>query len=781
MKKIITLILFFVSGSIFAQLDTVKGAWPFPPFNTSLRISATFGEFRNTLSSDHFHNAVDVPQADGNPCYPSLDGIVYYKANDGSNSYIRIASKIGNEWKHLTYLHVIPNPALTVGDSVKSGQTILGTIASGMGHVHLIERELVGSMNSSGVEINNLRQNGGLNPFVDTWAPVIDANSLKFYTNGGNQMLSADGLYGKVDIQVKIEEINGSSSVDRNNGTYICGYRVWNEEKTEIVYEPNDLGVKYRFDYKPLDAYVHNAFAKNVATLSNPVYWLTNGNGANIINSSRVISDNYFDTATLPKGNYQLEIFSEDTRGNKSNEFFQIAIADPKPNPPVVYELLNTGKREAVTIKWKSSDESDVVGYRLYYATQSDLNVWNLVADETQLLQSINEYTINSYSEFINPFESPGYYFSLVAVDMAGQESEKSNVYARSDYLNISDLPNALIVNAFTKKNENDETISHDYVSSYFDGLSNTDSVLISSISNKVFLDNISDVKLPDYDIVIWFTGDNTNHELTVQPKEMSAIAEYLVNGGNLLITGSKIGYDLDERMGAMADTLFYYHYLKAKYVGIGDGTIPPAYGGSNTVFDGIELNFGQVFEEKYPDDIDPNYGGEALLTYNAFRNNGSPRIAAIGYKGKFGTSTSNGNMIYVSFPIESVSSITERKNFFESVLKYFGIITNVESENNAIPLAYELEQNYPNPFNPSTNIKYTIPAMIEAKSGSNQFVTLKIYDVLGREVKTLVNMQQKAGSYKVEFKANNLASGIYFARLTSGEFTKTINMLLIK
>jgi len=275
MFKYIFRLLIILSTPILSQLDNIKGDWPFPPFNSSLRISATFAEFRNTESADHFHNAADIPQPDGNPCYPSIDGVVYYKANAGTNSYVRVVTQIGNTWKHFTYLHIIPNPAIAVGDSVKKGQTILGTIASGMGHVHLIERELVSSVSSSGVEINNLRLDGGLTPFVDNWAPIIDENSLKFYTNGGAEKLLANQLYGKVDIQIKIEEVNGSSSVDRNNGTYIAGYRIWNESKTDIIFEPKDFGVKYRFDFLPNNSYVHNAFVKNVATLSNPVYWLS--------------------------------------------------------------------------------------------------------------------------------------------------------------------------------------------------------------------------------------------------------------------------------------------------------------------------------------------------------------------------------------------------------------------------------------------------------------------------------------------------------------------------
>lgn len=95
----------------------------------------------------------------------------------------------------------------------------------------------------------------------------------------------------------------------------------------------------------------------------------------------------------------------------------------------------------------------------------------------------------------------------------------------------------------------------------------------------------------------------------------------------------------------------------------------------------------------------------------------------------------------------------------------------SVEEEN--IPLEFSLSQNYPNPFNPSTIIKYAIP--------TSGFVSLKIFNILGKEVATLVNQQMNAGNYKVEFDAANLSSGIYFYILQSGSFSKTNKMLLIK
>jgi hypothetical protein len=97
------------------------------------------------------------------------------------------------------------------------------------------------------------------------------------------------------------------------------------------------------------------------------------------------------------------------------------------------------------------------------------------------------------------------------------------------------------------------------------------------------------------------------------------------------------------------------------------------------------------------------------------------------------------------------------------------------------IPTQFKLEQNYPNPFNPSTVIKYSIPRSIRRGEHSVSQTTLKVYDILGKEIATLVDENQKTGNYEVTFDASNLSTGVYFYRLTSGSFTKSMKMLLIK
>ncbi|MCX6165291.1 MAG: T9SS type A sorting domain-containing protein [Ignavibacteriae bacterium] len=112
-------------------------------------------------------------------------------------------------------------------------------------------------------------------------------------------------------------------------------------------------------------------------------------------------------------------------------------------------------------------------------------------------------------------------------------------------------------------------------------------------------------------------------------------------------------------------------------------------------------------------------------------------------------------------------------------VIKSWGITVSynypisVNKISEIIPSTFELKQNYPNPFNPSTNIKYQI--------ANSKWITLKIFDILGREVVTLVNEKQSPGVYEVTFDGSGLSSGMYFYKLVSGDFSETKKMVLIK
>jgi hypothetical protein len=100
-------------------------------------------------------------------------------------------------------------------------------------------------------------------------------------------------------------------------------------------------------------------------------------------------------------------------------------------------------------------------------------------------------------------------------------------------------------------------------------------------------------------------------------------------------------------------------------------------------------------------------------------------------------------------------------------------MITTVNKSKSEIPASFSLSQNYPNPFNPSTTISFSLP--------SRSFVTLKIFDMLGKEVTTIVSGEMSSGNYTKQWDAAIMSSGIYFYRLQAGSFTETKKLILLR
>ncbi len=133
------------------------------------------------------------------------------------------------------------------------------------------------------------------------------------------------------------------------------------------------------------------------------------------------------------------------------------------------------------------------------------------------------------------------------------------------------------------------------------------------------------------------------------------------------------------------------------------------------------------------------------------------------------GTAPANEGNADISIQVTDKHSNTDIQSF---TLHISNTITSV-NDNKSLPESFSLSQNYPNPFNPSTTINYEIP--------KSSLVILKVYDVLGREVATLVNEEKPAGRYSIAFDASKYSSGVYFYRITSGEYTNVKKMLLLK
>ncbi len=167
--------------------------------------------------------------------------------------------------------------------------------------------------------------------------------------------------------------------------------------------------------------------------------------------------------------------------------------------------------------------------------------------------------------------------------------------------------------------------------------------------------------------------------------------------------------------------------------------------------------------------DIDPNDGCSVeKISYK----NSSDETLVVFYKvinGGLSWPSAVGNEPWDKPRNMDVNAGVEIWNFFKNIPKNVSILGNSKH----LPDKHSLSQNFPNPFNPSTKINYSIK--------NKSFVTLKIFDVLGRAVQTLINKEQSQGNYEVEFDGSNLTSGIYFYRIQAGDFIETKKMLLMK
>jgi len=210
-----------------------------------------------------------------------------------------------------------------------------------------------------------------------------------------------------------------------------------------------------------------------------------------------------------------------------------------------------------------------------------------------------------------------------------------------------------------------------------------------------------------------------------------------------------------------------------------------------------IDNRYGQynpdIFGQRYYSNGNPNGGNYRIVADGPNEGEISPVVCA-----------DNSNIIF-SWQDNRRS---EGWDIYAKIVSWnWGGVTTVVDEGNINPKDFILNQNYPNPFNPSSKIKYSIPLSVIARNGvtrqsdseiasrsssvrndGTMNVTLKVYDVLGREVTTLVNEQQKPGYYEVEWDAGHHSSGVYFYRIKAtpsgmqeGEFVETKKMMLLK
>jgi hypothetical protein len=270
--------------------------------------------------------------------------------------------------------------------------------------------------------------------------------------------------------------------------------------------------------------------------------------------------------------------------------------------------------------------------------------------------------------------------------------------------------------------------------------------------------------ELLNYEIVIWSTGDATTGTLT--PEDETDLANFLDGGGRLFISSQNLG----EEIGGNP---FYSNYLKASFVlANANNNILSGVSGDE-ITDGINLviqgsnGAGNANSE---DKISPLAGADSIFTYTTALGNGGLKYDSGTYR-----------MVYFAFPFEAIhgaGSFASRDTVMYRVLFWLNPATvGIEEESSEFGVRsaeFRLNQNTPNPFNKLTAISYQLRAPSHA--------TLKVYDLTGRLVQTLVNEVQEAGVYQLPITDNQLpGSGIYFFKLTVNGNSAVRKIVLLK
>jgi len=430
----------------------------------------------------------------------------------------------------------------------------------------------------------------------------------------------------------------------------------------------------------------------------------------------------------------------------------------PSVAMPTLYTVMNPGNSNQLTASWKANTEPTLLGYRLYYATDESQVTWALAADETTLTAVTTSITLDQANFKVVP-NGQVYHFRLTAVVPNGTqpivESLASDVYSRS-----SDTtgPKVLIVDGFDRIGAYNKSF-HNFATSFFNELKSNATLQINTSANERVEDGT--ILLTNYDMVFWFTGDDSSANITLSTNEKAKIRTYLESGGKLVVSGSEIAYNLGRSGAAAYDLAFMNGYLKSSYVGDGVVGDSPAVGIPGTAFDGVSCAIGTSYIDRFPDNISA-FGGAA----NVFSYTTAGRFGGIVYTGPFGTSTISSQLIYVGFGIENISP-TDRSNFMKKTLNYFNLSLDV---NETVFINKNKITASPNPFDNLFEINFN--TMIPAKGN------LEIYDVTGKQV--LVQNFKKNSEGKIIVSTTELSNGLYFVKINLDNGTSE-NFKMIK
>ena len=362
------------------------------------------------------------------------------------------------------------------------------------------------------------------------------------------------------------------------------------------------------------------------------------------------------------------------------------------------------------------------------------------------------------------------YYFHVQAVNAAGLSGYTEMLAATS----LRESPRLLVVNGFDRITGTKNT--RDFILQHAQALWSRH-VAFSSASNEAV--EAGKIQLNKFSSVDWILGEEGTDTESFSAVEQEKLEAFLKGGGNLFVSGSEIGYDLVEK-GSSSDQGFYKDYLKAEYISDRAGQVHSASGTAEGIFqnlDHIQFDDGSHggYNVDYPDGIKPAGGSVLAMLYDGV-NYDSQGGAAIQYEGNFGGSVQTGRLVYMAFPFEMIYEPAQRNRVMQRILRFFDVDTSAENPRSIGPKNFTLEQNYPNPVSAKDGFLTTI----RFKASASASVSIYLYDVLGRHVRTLFHGKAVSGENRVQVDLGGLPAGIYFYQLRASHKIARGRLILI-
>ncbi|MCF7800650.1 MAG: T9SS type A sorting domain-containing protein [Candidatus Marinimicrobia bacterium] len=684
--------------------------WPLAPMDEQHRVSATFDECRE--NRDHFHSGTDIPLAQGGAVLSIESGQVTGFDPNGINAWIRVG--------RYAYVHVTPNPALSVGNYVNQGDVVGWT--NDQNHIHLND-----GGGASGYSYANSLRTNGIAPFEDPYHPRSPI--ISFRQDGTDTRFTGSEISGRVDIWAQASDTTDTwSSIDMNNGVYKIGWALYSSDTSAVLEGPY---FHFQADNLYNSNYINNLYAPGSST-STYIHILTNS----------IYANGSLDCDGYDPGEYVVAVMSADTRNNWDTTYVSVTFTDEDlvaPEPPV-FQFAGLNDAGEMTLKWEPPTAADLAGYNLYYSF--DGNNWtNNLGPET-LTAEMSSYTFSG-------FPSNSYiHLKLTAVDAAPipNESDFSDTYGVK--MNLTGT-NVMVVDGFDRTTGSWTAASHHFNTIFGKAISDAiPDVNIAAASNEWIL---AGQALEDCDAVMWFVGDESRDDETFSVAEQTIIQNYLTGGGNLFLSGSEIGYDLSA--GDATDQAFFSQWLGLNYTGDASGNYSLT---GLSLFDGFSATYGsQPYEDDWPDYFTTAGTGQVYIDYgNGFH-------AGIGNAIVNGELT--GKVLTVGFAWETMAHAATRTDFMTRLFDYFDTPVGIAGDENAATAAeYSLSPTYPNPGNAQVAVDISTP-------NAGRF-NLEIFDISGRLIWEQ-GYDLTRGRHQISWQTRNehgaeVSSGIYLMKI---------------